>query len=133
MNEPRPKYVLAGGSGFLGQVLARWFAERSCDVVVLSRKPRERMVGVREVEWDGRTLGEWHRELDGATALVNLAGRSVDCRYTAANRRAIMDSRIESTRVLGEAVKGCRRPPRVWLNSSTATIYRHSYDQAMDE
>ena len=78
-------------------------------------------------------MGEWARELDGAGMLINLAGRSVDCRYHARNRRLIWDSRVNSTRVLGEAIAGCVRPPRAWLNSSTATIYKHSFDRAMDE
>lgn len=128
-----PKFVLAGGSGFLGRTLAKWFADRNADVVVLSRQRCDRLPGVRMVGWDGRTLGAWSGELEAATALINLAGRSVDCRYHARNRRLIMDSRIESTRVLGEVIRGCRQPPRVWLNSSTATIYKHSFDQPMDE
>jgi hypothetical protein len=101
--------------------------------VVLTRQPDEVSEPARVVYWDGRTLGTWAGELEGAAAVLNLAGRSVNCRYHAANRRAIMDSRIESTRVLGEAIAGCARPPPVWLNSSTATIYRHSLDRAMDE
>jgi hypothetical protein len=88
---------------------------------------------VRQARWDGRTLGPWAEELEGALAVVNLAGRSVDCRYHARNRRLILDSRIESTRILGEAIAGCSRLPRAWLNSSTATIYRHSLDRTMDE
>jgi uncharacterized protein len=127
------KYVLAGGSGFLGRTLAKWFADRSGDVVLLSRQPQDRLPGIREIAWDGRTLGPWKGELEGAVALINLAGRSVDCRYHARNRRLMMDSRVESTRILGEAIRTCQSPPRVWLNSSTATIYKHSFDQPMDE
>ena len=82
---------------------------------------------------DERTRSLWAGLLDGARAVVNLAGRSVDCRYTARNRRLIMDSRVDSTRVLGEAIALCRRPPSVWLNSSTATIYRHTFGPAWDE
>lgn len=91
------------------------------------------MDGIREVGWDGETLGSWAKVLDGADAVVNLAGRSVDCRYHARNRRLIMDSRINSTKVLGEAIAHCKSPPPVWLNSSTATIYKHSLARAMDE
>src|SRR5262249_34990262 len=94
---------------------------------------KPRTDGAREVKWDGCTLGEWARELDGATAVVNLAGRSVDCRYHAANRRDIMRSRLDSTRVLGEAISRSPSPPRVWLNSSTATIYKHSLARPWDE
>ena len=87
----------------------------------------------RIVRWDGQTLGEWARELDGCDVLINLAGRSVNCRYTQANRREILDSRVLSTRVLGQAVAIASRPPRVWLQASTATIYAHRYDAPNDE
>lgn len=133
MAHTRRKLVLAGGSGFLGTIVAEWFVERGWDVVILTRRPRDRCEAIREAAWDGRTQGAWCAELEGADAVVNLAGRSVDCRYGPRNRRAIMDSRIESTRVLGEAIANCRQPPRVWLNSSTATIYKHSHDRPMDE
>lgn len=127
------RIILPGGSGFLGRLLARWFAARDWEVVVLSRRPLLVTPPVRAVAWDGRTRGEWVRELDGAAVVVNLAGRSVDCRYHARNRKLILDSRLESTRVLGEAMCECAQPPAVWMNSSTATIYRHSVDRPMDE
>ena len=87
----------------------------------------------RVVEWDGATLGAWHREIDGADVVINLAGFSVNCRYNAANRQEILQSRIESTRIVGEAIARAGRPPRVWLQASTATIYAHRYDAANDE
>jgi uncharacterized protein (TIGR01777 family) len=127
------KLVLPGGSGFLGRLLARWFGDRGWDVITLTRRPGASPPAGRSVMWDGRKLGDWTRELNGAHAVVNLAGRSVNCRYHARNRRLIMNSRIESTRVLGEAIARCENPPAVWLNSSTATIYRHSCDRPMDE
>jgi len=129
------RIILAGGSGFLGQILAEHFRKQGCDVVILTRSPKEGVAsnGVREVFWNGRTPGEWTRELDGADVLINLAGRSVDCRYHARNRKLMMDSRIDSTRVLGEAMTKCSHPPRVWLNSSTATIYKHTHGPAWDE
>jgi len=83
--------------------------------------------------WDARTLGAWASEIDGADVVVNLAGRNVNCRYTPANRQAIMDSRVDSTRVIGQAIAKAKQPPRVWLQSSTATIYAHRYDAANDE
>src|SRR5688572_8790172 len=125
------KVVIAGGSGQVGTILARAFLARGAEVVILSRAARN--AGARIATWDGKTLGPWARELEGATALVNLAGRSVNCRYGAANRRAIIDSRVDSTRVLGQAVAGCTVPPAVWLQASTATIYAHRYDAANDE
>lgn len=129
---PTKRIVLAGGSGFLGRVLAEYLTARGAETVILTRAPR---VGtkVREVAWDGKTVGDWLKEIDGAAAVINLAGRSVDCRYHARNRRLILDSRIDSTRVLGEAVACCAKPPRAWLNSSTATIYKHTFGPAWDE
>jgi uncharacterized protein len=131
--EAKQRIVLAGGSGFLGRVLSEHFIDRGFDVIVLSRSPGPAARGVRQVTWDGRTAGAWVAELDGTLAVINLAGRSVDCRYHERNRRLILESRIESTRALGEAIARCARPPRVWLNSSTATIYRHALDRPMDE
>ena len=83
--------------------------------------------------WDGRTVGEWVKEIDGADAVINLAGRSVNCRYTEENRREIMQSRTDSTRVVGEAIAAAANPPHVWLQASTATIYAHRFDAANDE
>ncbi len=130
------KLVVPGGSGFLGRIIAAWFAQRGWSVVILSRSapPQRATIGdVRTIAWDGRTPGDWSQEINGADVVLNLAGRSVNCRYTRANRRAMMNSRVESTRVLGQVIAACENPPRVWLNSSTATIYRHSYDKDMDE
>ena len=101
------------------------------DTSVLSRTPAA--APWRTVAWDGRTLGAWASEVDGSDVVVNLAGRSVNCRYTRANRRDILESRIASTRVLGEAVAQASRPPKTWLQSSTATIYAHRYDAPNDE
>jgi uncharacterized protein (TIGR01777 family) len=123
--------VLAGGSGHVGVVLARRFHAAGNKVIVLSRAQRN--TPWRTVHWDGTNFGNWTSELDGADVLVNLAGRSVNCRYTPPNRREIMQSRVQPTRLLGRALRQLTRPPRLWINASTATIYRHSYDRAMDE
>jgi uncharacterized protein (TIGR01777 family) len=129
---PEPvKIVIPGGSGQVGTVLARAFAHDRHEVVVVSRGGAA--AAGRAVRWDAASLGPWAREIDGADVVVNLAGRSVNCRYDEANRRAIMDSRVDSTRVLGEAIAQADRPPRVWLQSSTATIYAHRYDAPNDE
>lgn len=125
--------ILAGGSGFLGKLLARHFIARGWGVMVFTRQPRGKRAGVREVYWDGEHLGKWVRALEGADAVINLAGRSVNCRYHARNRRLMLDSRVNATRVLGEAIARCGRPPRVWLNFSTATIYKHTFGPAWDE
>lgn len=99
----------------------------------MSRSLKSHASGVQEVKWDGETVGEWARFLDGSDAVINLAGRTVNCRYHARNRRLILDSRVNSTRALGEAIARAANPPRVWLNSSTATIYRHTFGPAWDE
>ncbi|HZY47921.1 MAG TPA: TIGR01777 family oxidoreductase [Candidatus Bathyarchaeia archaeon] len=127
------RIVLAGGSGFIGSILAERLAAHNYEVAVLTRSPHAGRGAARQVVWDGRTLGDWTREVDGATALINLSGRSVNCRYIARNRRDILESRVDSTRVLGEAIARSGKPPPVWLNASTATIYKHTYDREMDE
>jgi uncharacterized protein (TIGR01777 family) len=125
------KIVIPGGSGQVGTILARHFHKAGHEIVVLSREPET--AAWRVVRWDARALGEWAKELDGADVVINLAGRSVNCRYTPANRREILDSRVKSTQLVGEAIAACPRPPRVWLQSSTATIYAHRYDAPNDE
>ena len=100
-------------------------------MVVLSRRPALRPW--RVVAWDGATLGTWQSEIDGCDVVINLAGRSVNCRYTAANREEILQSRVLSTRVVGQAIAPAARTPRVWLQASTATIYAHRYDGPNDE
>jgi uncharacterized protein (TIGR01777 family) len=127
------KIILAGGSGFLGTALARRFAARGDDVVVLTRSPQQRTDGVREVSWDAKTVGDWASHIDGADVVLNLTGKSVDCRYTEKNRRAIIASRVDSTRAIGEAIARATKPPRVWLNASSATLYKHAPDRPADE
>ena len=127
------KIVIAGGNGFLGRLLADWLIDQDFMVTVLSRRPAEVAPGVRLALWDGESLGDWTQEFESAMAVVNLAGRSVNCRYTRKNRRKILDSRLRSTRAIGQAIAACKAPPRVWLNSSTATIYKHSLDRPMDD
>ncbi len=125
------RIVLTGGTGQVGTILARHFHRTGHAVTVVSRSGHK--VPWRNVQWDGRSLGSWIAELDGADVLINLAGRSVNCRYTQENRRAILESRVLSTQALHQAIAAVRRPPGVWLNASTATIYRHSLDRPMDE
>lgn len=127
------KVILAGGTGTMGRILQAHFADQGHDVVVLSRNPRAQHPKARMVPWDGRTTGTWCHELDGAAVLINLAGRSVDCRYTPANKAAILNSRVDATRVLGEAIARCAVPPPLWINLSSATVYRHAEDRPMDE
>lgn len=130
------KIVLAGGSGYLGRTLIKYFAKQEVEFVVLTRNQEPRAKSQEkscEVMWDAKTLGAWAAELEGADALINLTGRNVNTRYTDANKKTIMESRTLSTKILGEAMQQCKAPPRVWLNASSATLYRYSEDKEMDE
>jgi len=131
MTESPLRIVIPGGSGHVGQVLARHFQRRGDHVTVLTRAPYT--AEWQTVHWDGEHEGPWIESLEGADVCINLAGRSVNCRYHAENRRAIYDSRIGTTRLLGRVFGTLADPPRVWLNASTATIYRHALDREMDE
>ncbi|MBO7940926.1 TIGR01777 family oxidoreductase [Streptomyces antibioticus] len=123
------RIVVPGGTGQVGTVLRRALTAAGHEVVVLSRRPS----GPGERAWDGRTLGAWAAEIDGSDVVINLAGRSVSCRYTSANLKAMMDSRVESARVVGEAIAAAARPPALWLQMSTATIYAHRFHAPNDE
>ncbi|MHC3467997.1 epimerase [Streptomyces sp. 7R007] len=123
------KVVIPGGSGQVGTVLRRALAAAGHEVVVLSRRPAR----PGEIAWDGGRLGAWAEVVDGSDVVINLAGRSVSCRYTPDNLRAMMDSRVHSARVVGEAIAAAARPPRVWLQMSTATLYAHRFDAPNDE
>ena len=128
------KVVIPGGTGQVGTILARHFDAKRDEVVVLSREPRAHEgMPWRVAPWDGRTLDTWAREFDEADLVINLAGRSVNCRYTPANRGAILDSRVDSVRVVGQALAKAKPKPRTWLQASTATIYSHRYDAPNDE
>jgi uncharacterized protein len=125
------KLLLPGGSGQVGTILARYFHARGHDVVVLSRAPKA--APWRTVRWDGKTLGLWAAELEGADAVIHLSGRSVNCRYTPENRKEIIESRTVPTELLGRAIAAAKCPPRIWMNASTSTFYRHALDRAQDE
>jgi len=125
------RIVLPGGSGQVGQALARHLQQQGHHVTVLTRGPYT--APWQTVHWDGLSEGPWTETLEGADVCINLAGRSVNCRYTADNRADIYESRIGTTRLLNRVIGGLAEPPRVWLNASTATIYRHATDRAMDE
>jgi uncharacterized protein (TIGR01777 family) len=123
--------VIPGGSGHVGVLLAHYFQQRGHHVTVLTRGPFA--ASWNTVHWDGVHTGPWVEHLEGADVCINLAGRSVNCRYTPANREEIYRSRIDTTQLLGDVISGLAEPPKVWLNASTATIYRHALDRAMDE
>ncbi|MDG1358145.1 MAG: TIGR01777 family oxidoreductase [Akkermansiaceae bacterium] len=117
------KLIIAGANGFLGRHITRHFHANGWEVVGLARREQGLDSNCRFVLWDGKTMGAWSAELNGATALINLAGRSINCRHNKKNRRQIMESRVDSTTILGEAVSLCSHPPEVWLNASTASVY----------
>lgn len=129
---PRPlRIVIPGGSGLIGNLLAAHFQRAGHHVAVLTRSPYT--ATWQTIHWDGETLGDWVQHLSGADVCINLAGRSVNCRYHARNRESIYRSRIHTTELLGQAIASLAHPPALWLNASTATIYRHSLDREMDE
>jgi uncharacterized protein (TIGR01777 family) len=130
------KIIIPGGNGQVGRMLTRAFLCEGHECVVLTRKstnPASSTPGHREVLWDGCTLGPWAAELENAAVVINLAGRTVDCRYHERNLREMMASRVESTRVIGQAIAQAKNPPRVWLQAGTATIYAHRFDAPNDE
>src|SRR5438128_7130195 len=123
------RIIIAGGSGFIGRLLTDRLVSENNDVVVLTRSPGPVPQSIRQIGWDGRTLGEWARELDGASALINLAGRSVNCRYKDRNKREILESRVDSTHVLGEAIARRRKRTPSWLNPCPASLHPHTFDR----
>lgn len=127
------KMVIAAGTGFLGTVLIDFFKESYQEIIVLTRGKSEKKNNIQFVHWNANSLTGWEEVLGNADVLINLAGKSVDCRYTLENKASILSSRIDSTKVLNEAVLKCENPPKYFINSSTATIYRHSEDRQMDE
>jgi hypothetical protein len=125
------RIVIPGGTGQVGTLLARAFVADGHEVTVLSRRPA--LAPWRVATYEPRMIGPWTSELDGADVIINLAGRNVNCRYTPENRREIFDSRVETTKIIGNAISRCKRPPAVWLQASTATIYSHRFDAPNDD
>ena len=125
------KIVIPGGSGHIGRYLSRHLLEKKHDVKILTRNVKQR--GASFVFWDGQTLGEWQKEIDGSDVVINLSGRLVSCWPTNKNLKEMMDSRVNSTRAIGEAISRSPSPPKLWIQMSTATIYAHSFDRANDE
>ena len=125
----KKKIIIAAGTGFLGQVLENHLTKNGYAVTILSRSPKK----VNHVFWDAKELGTWKNEFEGAYAVINLTGKSVDCRYNQKNKALIYSSRIDSTNVIGEAIQQCKQAPKVWINSSTATIYQYSLKKEMTE
>jgi len=140
------KIIIAGGTGFIGQEMTKYF-DKSNKIIILTRQLKntktnrfsynsltpEYLKNVKYINWDGESLNEWVKELNASDLIINLAGKTVNCRYNKKNKKEIFDSRINSTMLIGKAIKQCSQPPLVWINSSSATIYRHAEDRPQDE
>jgi len=127
------KIVLAGGNGYLGSVLAKHFSNLADEVIILARKEQAERGNIKTLVWDGKNMGEWAYSLEGADLLVNLCGKNVNCRYTKKNKKEIFDSRLIPTSLLGRAIGEMENLPKLWINITSATIYRHAEDHAQDE
>lgn len=123
------KIIIAGGTGFLGESLEKYFKQKGAQVYILTRNPKRDF----DLYWNAKTLGDWKESIDGADVLINLTGKSVDCRYNEKNKKEIYASRIDSTKVLQQAVDQCAVKPKIWLNAASATIYVHSETQLNHE
>lgn len=127
------KIILAGGNGYLGQVLAGYYQNLAGEIVILSRKPAAANGNIKTIVWNGTDEGEWAAHLENADLLINLCGKNVNCRYTPENRVEIIASRIKPTVLLGKTIARLTDPPRLWINITSATIYRHAEDRPQDE
>jgi uncharacterized protein len=129
----KPRIVLAGGSGFIGQSLSPFLLSKNYEIIVLSRAESDLRDAVRSVHWDAKTLDDWLEFVNGAFAVVNLAGRSINCRHTPEHRREIIDSRVDSVRVLGQAIARCAQPPKVFVQIAGVGIYGDKGERICDE
>lgn len=127
------KLIIAGGSGFLGQELCNYFKNDFDKIIILARGENKSQGKITFIKWDAKTFGSWCDELENATAIINLCGKSVDCRYTYENKALIFSSRLDSTKIIGDAILKCKNPPKIWMNGASATIYPNSFDKAMGE
>ncbi|MFK8005283.1 MAG: TIGR01777 family oxidoreductase [Saprospiraceae bacterium] len=130
----KSKIIIPGGSGFIGKYVADFFLKKDHKVIILTRGKARMENGITYLNWDGKNFGDWIKELESAEMVLNLAGKSVDCRYNKKNKKEILSSRIDSTKIIGEAIDNCTIPPKLWVNMSTATIYEHTLEgKANDE
>lgn len=127
------KIILAGGSGFLGDQLKRLLTGQGDNVIILTRSPKKDIAGAEQIFWDGKNLGEWAGHLEGAKAVINLTGKSVNCRYNEQNRKLIIDSRVDSVNAIGKAIALCKLPPEVWIQAGSLAIYGSPGDKVCDE
>ena len=129
----KPRIILAGGSGFIGQSLSPFLVSKNYEVVVLTRGRSDHHGSIREAHWDGKTLGEWTQFVNGALGLVNLTGRSINTRHTPEHRREIIDSRVDSVRILGEAISRCAQPPKIFVQIAGVGVYGDKGERICDE
>ncbi len=129
----KQKIVIAGGNGFIGKNLTAYFHQKNYKVVIFSRKTAKSAREAKQVLWDGKNVSDWANELEGARAIINLSGKSVNCRYHNRNKQAILDSRILSTKAIAKAISQCANPPEVWINASSATVYKHTTDGSAND
>ncbi|MEZ4938613.1 MAG: TIGR01777 family oxidoreductase [Crocinitomicaceae bacterium] len=127
------KIVLAGGSGFIGNKLQDFFQEKGYELVILTREKSHTENGVKNIQWDGKTLGDWTKTLENAVAVINLSGKNVNCRHNTENKKQILESRVDSTHIIDQAIQKCDQPPEVWINASGISIYQDSFDRKMTE
>ena len=127
------KIILAGGNGYLGRILAEYYRYLANEVIVLSRKIEVDNGNIKTLFWDGTHQGEWVSELEGSDLLINLCGKNVNCRYSEENQNEIINSRIVPTNLLGKVIENMKNPPKLWINITSATIYRHAEDRPQDE
>lgn len=127
------KIIIAGGSGTLGKVLGNYFSDEGYRVVILTRRAKQPIGNISFMRWDGESLGNWASEVNDAEAVINLNGRTVNCRYTKKNKKDIIDTRVNSTSIIGKAIGQCTNPPKVWINASSAAIYGNTGDKITDE
>ena len=130
----KQKIIIAGGTGFLGSTLLSKYNNTDTEIVILSRKPFSHKEGnVSYVQWDAKTLGDWTSHLEGSTAIINLVGKSVNCRYTDKNKKEIIASRVDATSIIGKAIIACKNPPKVWINAGSAAIFGDSGSEFKNE
>ncbi|MEI9934327.1 MAG: TIGR01777 family oxidoreductase [Ferruginibacter sp.] len=127
------KIIIAGGSGFLGSSIIKGFKNDDVQIVVLTRGKNEVVNNISYTHWDATTLGDWTKELEGADAIINLVGKSVNCRYTKKNKKEIIRSRVDATYIIGAAIKNAVDPPKLWINAGSAAIFGNSGDEIKDE
>ncbi len=127
------KIIIAGGSGFIGQALSQYFTKKGYQIGILSRSESKSQNNIQCIQWDGKNLGDWKNELESAYAVINLSGKNINCRHTEKNKKGIINSRVDSTTLIGKAIETLENPPRVWINASGISIYAHSFDEKMTE